>query len=203
MVIRWDQWFSEDNLKKDKRILSAQHTKTVEKAAQEYLARDKHNILDLACGVGRDSFYLESCGLGVTCVDASFNGLRVVQRLKIERGLFLKVIMADARHLPFKDKSFEGVYCFGLLHEFTSESQDKDVQDVMSEVGRLLSGKGVMILTVQAGNPEEGLPKVQKYSREKFEQVTKHFQMMMIMEYDDVGCTSRTDYHIWSGLFTK
>ena len=181
MVIRWDQWFSEDNLKKDKRILSAQHTKTVEKAAQEYLARDKHNILDLACGVGRDSFYLESCGLGVTCVDASFNGLRVVQRLKIERGLFLKVIMADARHLPFKDKSFEGVYCFGLL----------------------LSGKGVMILTVQAGNPEEGLPKVQKYSREKFEQVTKHFQMMMIMEYDDVGCTSRTDYHIWSGLFTK
>ena len=203
MVIRWDQWFSEDNLKKDKRILSAQHTKTVEKAAQEYLARDKHNILDLACGVGRDSFYLESCGLGVTCVDASFNGLRVVQRLKIERGLFLKVIMADARHLPFKDKSFEGVYCFGLLHEFTSESQDKDVQDVMSEVGRLLSGKGVMILTVQAGNPEEGLPKVQKYSREMFEQVTKHFQMMMIMEYDDVGCTSRTDYHIWSGLFTK
>ena len=202
MVIRWDQWFSEDNLKKDKRILSAQHTKTVEKAAQEYLARDKHNILDLACGVGRDSFYLESCGLGVTCVDASFNGLRVVQRLKIERGLFLKVIMADARHLPFKDKSFEGVYCFGLLHEFTSESQDKDVQDVMSEVGRLLSDKGVMILTVQAGNPEEGLPKVQKYSREMFEQVTKHFQMM-IMEYDDVGCTSRTDYHIWSGLFTK
>ena len=58
VITRWDKWFSKDNLNKDKRILAAQHSKSAEKAAQVFLTRDKHVILDLACGVGRDTFYL-------------------------------------------------------------------------------------------------------------------------------------------------
>jgi len=127
MVTRWDEWFSDDNLAKDERILAAPPSKSADNAARAFLTRGKESILDLACGIGRDTFYLESRGLGVVGVDASANGLQVAQRVRAEQGAVSALVMADARHLPFRDGSFEGVYCFGLLHEFTAESQQEDV----------------------------------------------------------------------------
>jgi SAM-dependent methyltransferase len=203
MITRWDAWFSDDNLAKDKRISAAPPSQSAENAARAFLTREKRLILDLACGIGRDTFYLESRGLAVIGVDASFHGLRVAQRVKAERDAVSALIMADARHLPFEDGSFEGVYCFGLLHEFTSASQEEDVEGVMGEVKRLLCDKGILILTVLSGEPEVGLPAVQLYTRQMFEEATKSFRALEVTMYDDVGCTGRTDYHVWYGMFEK
>ena len=111
--------------------------------------------------------------------------------------------MADARHLPFRDGSFEGVYCFGLLHEFTGEGQDEDVKGVMGEVKRMLCDEGVLVLTVLSGEPEAGLPHVQLYTRQMFEQATMGLQALEVRMVDDVGCTGRADYHVWVGMFEK
>ena len=203
MITRWDEWFSEGNLSKDERILSAPPSKCAENAVLGFLAREKRFILDLACGVGRDTFYLEGRGLAVIGVDASYNGLRVAQRVRLERGAISELITADARHLPFKDGSFEGVYCFGLLHEFTGEHREEDVGEVMGEIKRLLCDEGVLVLTVLSGEPEEGLPAVQLYTRQMFEKATKGLQAIEIKRYDDVGCTGRADYHVWYGVFEK
>jgi ubiquinone/menaquinone biosynthesis C-methylase UbiE len=203
MGTRWDKWFSDDNLAKDKRILAAPPSKSAEKAARAFLARDIRFVLDLACGIGRDTFFLEGRGLGVIGVDASFNGLRVAQRVKAERGSVPTLVMADARYLPFKDGSFEGVYCFGLLHEFTAESQDEDVARVMGEVKRLLCDEGTLAITILSGEPEAGLPAVQLYSRQMFEDATKGLQAIEVQVYDDIGCTGRPDYRVWYGFFEK
>lgn len=201
MITRWDKWFSEDNLSRDERILSAPHSKCAENAALEFLAREKRLILDLACGVGKDTFYLESRGLAVIGVDASFNGLRVAQQVRLERGAVSELIMADARHLPFKDSSFEGVYCFGLLHEFTGDRKEKDVQEVMGGVKRLLCQEGVLVITTLSGEPEAGLPAVQLFTRQMFDEATQGLQAIEIKMYDDIGCTGSADYHIWYGMF--
>jgi ubiquinone/menaquinone biosynthesis C-methylase UbiE len=203
MITRWDEWFSRANLSTDGRILSAPPSQSAERAARAFLAREKRLILDLACGVGRDTFYLESRGLAVTGVDASFNGLRAAQQIKSERGAASALITADARRLPFKDGSFEGVYCFGLLHEFTGEGRAGDVEAVMGEVRRLLCAGGVLALTVLSGEPDAGLPAVQLYTRPMFEQATLGLQAIEVEGYDDVGCTGRADYHVWYGLFEK
>ena len=203
MITRWDEWFSEGNLSKDERILAASPSKCAEKAALGFLAREKRFILDLACGVGRDTLYLENRGLAVIGVDASFNGLRVAQQIKSERGAVSELITADARHLPFMDGSFEGVYCFGLLHEFTGERKEEDVEEVMGEVKRLLCDEGVLVLTVLSGEAEAGLPAVQLYTRQMFENATKGLQAIEVKMYDDVGCTGRADYHVWYGMFAK
>ena len=203
MITRWDKWFSDDNLAKDKRILSAPPSQSAENAARAFLAREKRFTLDLACGIGRDTFYLESRGLGVVGVDGSFNGLRVAGRNRSERGAVSELIMADARHLPFRDGSFEGVYCFGLLHEFTGEGKDGAVEAIMGEVKRLLCDDGLLVLTVLSGEPEAGLPHVQLYTRQMFEQATQGFQAIEVKMYDDVGCTGSTDYHVSYGMFEK
>jgi ubiquinone/menaquinone biosynthesis C-methylase UbiE len=203
MVTRWDKWFTEDNLTKDKRILAAPPSKSAENAARAFLATGKRSVLDLACGIGRDTFYLESRGLDVTAVDASINGLRVAQQVGAEQGAVATLVMADARHLPFRAGSFEGAYCFGLLHEFTAESQKEDVETVMSEVNRLLCAGGTLVLTVLGGEPEAGLPGVQLYTRQMFEEATDAFRAVEVKMYDDVGCTGRADYRVWYGVFEK
>ncbi len=203
MITRWEAWFSEDNLAQDERILAAPPSHSAEKGAQTFLARGKRFVLDLACGVGRDTFYLASQGLTVTGADAAVNGVRVARGVGLARGTVSKWVTADARRLPFKDSTFEGVYCFGLLHEFVDEHKEESVRTVMGEIKRLLDAGGILALTVLAGKPEAGLPHVQFFSRPMFDQATQGLRTIEVQRYDDVGCTGRTDYPVWYGVFEK
>jgi ubiquinone/menaquinone biosynthesis C-methylase UbiE len=203
MLTRWEKWYSQDNLDQDERILAVPPSLCAQSAAAEFLSRGRMRVLDLACGVGRDTFYLEERGLGVTGVDASLNGLRAASQIRLRRNATAELVAADARILPFADESFEGVYCFGLLHEFTSERKREDVEQVMAEVGRVLCQKGVLVLAVLSGKAEEGLPAVQMFTRQMFEQATQDWQPIAIRAYNDIGCTSRPDYRIWYGVFEK
>ena len=201
MITRWDEWFSDSNLAMDKRILSAPPSRSAQNAVGVFLASEKRLILDLACGVGRDTFYLAGCGLNVIGVDASFRGLQVAQQAKSERGEVSGLVAADGRHLPFKDCSFEGVYCFGLLHEFIGEGREEDVDEIMGEVKRLMCDDGLLVLAVLAGEPQAGLPHVQLYTRQMFREATKEFREIEVKRYEDIGCTGRGDYPVWCGIF--
>jgi SAM-dependent methyltransferase len=97
---------------KDARILLAP-PQCAENAAQEFLSRGKRLTLDLACGIGRDTFYLEGRALAVIGVDASFNGLRVAQRANLLRARLGSdrtfCCMRDGR-LPMHVAGFVGRY---------------------------------------------------------------------------------------------
>ena len=203
VITRWDEWFSEENLCQDERILTAPPSQCAATAALEFLSREKRLILDVACGVGRDTFHLESKELAVVGVDASLNGLRAAKRVGSERGARSELINADARRLPFRDASFEGAYCFGLLHEFTGEHKEEDVAGVIGEIRRVLSDEGILVLTALAGEPEEGLPAVQMFTRQMFAHATRDLQAPAIKMFTDVGCTGCDRYSVWYGLFEK
>ncbi len=203
MLTRWDEWYSNENLRKDQRILAVSPSHSAEMAATEFLARGKRPILDLACGVGRDTFHLEKRGLSVIGADASLNGTRAAGKTKLALGAGAQFAVCDARHLPFGNDSFEGIYCFGLLHEFTSARREADVNKVISETRRVLSGQGIFVLTVLAGNPQAGLPAVQLFDRQMFEQVMAGWHRIELKQYDDIGCTNQANYPIWYGLFEK
>jgi ubiquinone/menaquinone biosynthesis C-methylase UbiE len=203
MQTRWDEWYSEENLNRDERILAASASRSAEIAAIEFLSRGKQHILDLACGVGRDTFHLEKHGLSVIGMDVSWNGTKAAQQSSYKRGAKAQFITADARYLPFYKNNFDGIYCFGLLHEFTSPDSEKNIRLVISEVRRSLQKGGLLIITVAAGEPEAGLPHVQLFTRQMFEQTMAGWHTLDIKTFDDIGCTNRKDYHIWYGLFEK
>lgn len=91
-------------------------------AAGEFLSRGKKHILDLACGIGRDTFLIEASGLSVMGVDAAYYSLAEEDGIRSTRGYAAPLSAADARDLPFVDGSFDSIYCFGLLHEFSGSS---------------------------------------------------------------------------------
>ena len=203
MLTRWDEWYSNENLRKDQRILVAPPSRSAEMAAGEFLRRGKRRILDLACGVGRDTFHLEKRGLSVIGADAALNGARAAVKTRLVLEADSHFLVADARHLPFGNGWFEGIYCFGLLHEFTSQHKDEDLRDVISEASRVLSDQGILVLTVLAGDPQAGLPAVQLFTRPMFEHLLAGWHPLEMQQFDDIGCTSRADYSIWYGLFEK
>lgn len=194
-MTRWQQFYKEDE-----RVQSAPPTHCARHAAEVFVQRDRQIILDLGCGTGRDSSYLADQGLFVVGLDLAESGLAIAKRVRKNEANWIN---ADARQLPFRNASFEGVFCFGLLHEFTGETREDDAREVMSEIRRVLKSLGILVLAVLSGEPEKGLPQVYLFTERYFDSVTQGFQAVAKREYEDIGCTGKEDYRVWSGVFLK
>lgn len=197
-MTRWHQFYLNDE-----RIQSTPPSACAQQAVEVFSQQRKQVVLDLGCGVGRDTFHLAEAGLSVVGADVAASGLEIAKRLKkIGQGdvLWARV---DARALPFADVAFGGVYCFGVLHEFTGESWEEDVRNAMNEIRRVLAPQGVLVLAVLSGDPEVGLPHVRLFTEAMFDRAMQPFHLVEKTEYEDMGCTGCKDYRVWRGIFVK
>jgi ubiquinone/menaquinone biosynthesis C-methylase UbiE len=158
----------------------------------------KHIILDLGCGAGRDTILLATSGLKVFGSDAAHSGLTLAKGQHLS-----ELAEADARRLPFRSATFEGVYCFGLLHEFVGDTAANDVSQIMDEIERILQLAGCLVLATLAGEPTLGLPHVRMFTEQMFDEATCRFKCVEKQTYEDIGCTGRSDYPVWMGIYLK
>jgi len=173
------------------------------KAARKFAERDCQLVLDLGCGTGRDSLLLAQSGMQVIGLDAARSGLQLAQGRAAAESAYIVWVESDSRALPFADGLFDGVYCFGLLHEFVGETAAADVDQTMTEIFRILKEYGMAIIATAAGDPEKGLPHVQNFSEPMFGAATRIFNCLEKREFNDLGCTGRDDYKVWFGHFAK
>jgi ubiquinone/menaquinone biosynthesis C-methylase UbiE len=197
-MTRWEEFFRDDP-----RILSVGPTQCARTAAAELQKRGLATVLDLGCGTGRDSIFLAAQGFSVKGVDAARSGLEIARRVSTEQTARVEFIEADARELPFANESFDAVYCFGLLHEFTGDMREADVTKVMTEIRRVLKPGGLLVLAVLAGEPADGMPQVHLFTEATFDRATAAFQLVEKCRVRDVGCTGRPEYVVWRGLFER
>jgi len=194
---RWDEFYIADT-----RILSAPPTQLSLRAARVFSEGGNHRILDLGCGAGRDLDPLQEAGLDVVGLDAAAAGLALARSHGWE-GKAPDLVRGDARQLPFADSSFDGVYSFGLLHEFTEDAGAQDIERCMAEIRRVLRNSGCLVLAVLAGNPREGLPHVRLFSEEMLASATRGLFRVSLDLYSDIGCTGSHNYRIWAGIYRK
>ncbi len=196
MLTRWETLYEE----MAERVLPAPPSLCVRRAVELFSQYCKRRVLDLACGAGRETVYLAAHGLLTIGVDAAQSGLALAMRRTTDerRSLYS---CADARRLPFPDSSFDGVYCFGLFHEFVNETRQADTQSIISEIKRVLAPSGLLVLAVLSGDHEKGLPHVYMYSEEEFDELGRGFRVVEKREYVDAGCTGATNYKVRYGAF--
>jgi SAM-dependent methyltransferase len=75
-------------------------------------------VLDLGCGTGAHSVRLAKRGFAVVSVDLTLPGVKSARQRLTEAGLPALAVVADAEHLPFRDKAIDVVWASLLLHHF-------------------------------------------------------------------------------------
>jgi len=195
---RWQQFYQDDP-----KLVEIPPSTCARRAAEIFTAGNCRIILDLGCGTGRDSIHLADNGSQVIGLDAARSGLLLAQNRTNDSESKKTWIESDSHVLPFSDALFDGVYCFGLLHEFVGESARDEVNRTLKEVQRVLKTAGTAVIAVSAGDPEKGLPYVQNFSAAMFDAATSEFRCIEKKVYDDLGCTGRLDYKVWFGYFLK
>lgn len=99
-----------------------------------------HHILDLACGRGRHSIYLNSLGFEVTGVDISEANIQYASQYQNER---LHFAIHDMKEV-FKPQAFDVI--INLFTSFGYFDSDEENQQVISAVFSMLKPGGLFVL---------------------------------------------------------
>ena len=103
----------------------------------------KTDILDLGCGVGCDSVYLQEKGFNVVACDFSQVAL---DRLNRDNNKITTLLLDISKKLPFKEKLFDIIIADLSLHYFDEET----TQNIMEEIKRVLTNNGILTARVNS-----------------------------------------------------
>ena len=95
-------------------------------------------ILDVGIGTGRFAEYFNDSGFNIVGVDVSLSMMAKAREKRLR-----DLVQADAHHLPFRDRSFDGAIMIHLLHLV------RDWVQVVGEVGRVT--RKVIVAEVEGG----------------------------------------------------
>lgn len=135
-------------------------------------------ILDLGCGTGQNSLWLEPYN-EVVSYDPALEGVRMTRKRRKTPGGH---IVGGGEHLPFRDESFDGVLLIDVLEHIPEHEQ------VTAEVRRVLKPGGVVLCTVPE-NPrlysriDEANGHVRRYTREELVRVWAPCRPEVLFDY--------------------
>jgi ubiquinone/menaquinone biosynthesis C-methylase UbiE len=101
-------------------------------------------IIDLGCGEGRNSLYLQQVGYKILGVDLSEKAIRVMKNNFFEEDLRGLPIVCDARQLAIKSESVDGI----LAHHIFDHLDYKGFQLAIKESLRVLKVGGALLMTL-------------------------------------------------------
>jgi SAM-dependent methyltransferase/uncharacterized protein YbaR (Trm112 family) len=95
-------------------------------------------FLEVGCNWGRWCVSAARRGYEVVGVDPSLDAIRAARRVAEQLGVDATYVVADARHLPFADRSFDVVFSYSVFQHFGKE----DALASFAELGRVLAPGG-------------------------------------------------------------
>jgi ubiquinone/menaquinone biosynthesis C-methylase UbiE len=115
-------------------------------------AQSGRTVLEVGCGHSILATYWTLRGNDTTALDININALKwQVRKSKRYSRSGISAVLADARFLPFRDRSFDGVSCISSIEHIP---YDGDTQ-AASEIGRILSNNGTCVISFSLGEDQE------------------------------------------------
>lgn len=126
------------------------HLAEVDYIVQHFAVTPTDRILELGCGEGIRAVALAMRGLAnVTGLDKSDSLLSQARQYAAKMRMRVAFVMADPRHSPFIDESFDGVAVLGDL--IGRAEGPRDVVDQLAEARRVLRPGGALWLGMDDG----------------------------------------------------
>lgn len=104
--------------------------------------KGKAKVLDVGCGTGKYAAYLASKGCEVIGVDVSKNAVELARKYHPKQ----RFEVAFAELLPFKNESFDAVYCFDVLEHVN------DPVVALKEMRRVLKKDGTLLFEYETAD---------------------------------------------------
>lgn len=135
-IVERDDGFIDAAPVKDRYFTEYKDWSEIEKKA---IALARGRVLDIGCGAGRHSLYLQKKGLDVAGIDVSSLAIKVCQLRGLKKA---KVLSIDDINI-FKENSFDNVIMFG--NNFGLFQGPKKFKILLKKFEKVLSDKGVII----------------------------------------------------------
>jgi SAM-dependent methyltransferase len=95
-------------------------------------------FLDIGSNWGRWTIAAARAGFDATAIDPSLGAIRAARRVASQLSVSIDLAVADARHLPFPDESFDVVFSYSVLQHLSPA----DVEASIAECARVLKPNG-------------------------------------------------------------
>jgi SAM-dependent methyltransferase len=95
-------------------------------------------FLEIGCSWGRWCIAAARNGYRPIGIDPSLKGIRAARRVAMQLGIDAHYIVADGRHLPFRDEAFGQVFSYSVLQHI----DDAAVAETLAEIHRVLLPQG-------------------------------------------------------------
>ena len=156
------------------------YEETVELSMEEQLNRfiellpENAEVLDLGCGSGRDTLYLDEEGFSVTAMDGS---AKMCELAEIHTGK--EVLHLRAEEMEFDDV-FHGIWACSVLGHFPPDK----MQQVMEKILDALKEDGILYFSVRRGDRDGRYNGryYYDYSRSSLEELLESFKEIEILE---------------------
>jgi SAM-dependent methyltransferase len=104
----------------------------------------KGRLLDAGCGSGKYSVPLRMRGFDVVGMDVSFKALQMLRKSSIDRELDIDILAGNVFKLPFKDHSFDLIWCYGVLQHLLTGERESAIREFRC----ILKVEGILFIEV-------------------------------------------------------
>jgi len=110
----------------------------------------KGSVLDIGCGRGRSSVYLNLQGFDAVGMEIDLPTLTQAKRLNRENNASCEFVRADGRNLCFREECFDYAISFGstLSEKYRMWMGKEDRREMMSEAVRVTRPRGIVIVNL-------------------------------------------------------
>jgi SAM-dependent methyltransferase len=110
--------------------------------ARDYFARvGAKDILIPGIGYGRNAKPFLECGMSVAGIEISETAIALARS---RLGLEIPIVHGSVTDMPFDQRQYDGIFCFGLVYLFDADGREKLIRDCY----RQLAPRGHMIFAV-------------------------------------------------------
>ena len=161
----------------------------------------KANVLDIACGPGRDVEYLVKEGFAVTGIDLSKKLIdEAKKKVKSKKATF-KVM--DVEKLRLKKESFDGIWCYNASVHMSKGK----IRQIIEKFSHLLKEEGVLFFDFLEGEKDKKVRSIEVGNMPRKFTVFDQVEIESILKEEGFYINSMTNVRVdnmsWINVFAR
>ncbi len=132
--------FWEEAFKDKQEMWGSEPAKSAVLTKDFFVEKGVKNMLIPGIGYGRNAQIFRDNGISVTGIEISQTAIGLAKK---HYGTDMKIYHGSVTDMPFDDKKYDGIFCYGLIHLLDRDERAKLIRDCFHQ----LAGNGYMVFT--------------------------------------------------------